>query len=75
MATASDVTTLEMTYKTAGGKDVTYSLSEPRDDLTRAEVEKHMTNCIGKDLYLTSSGSLKSIVGCKLRQVVIKQLA
>jgi Protein of unknown function (DUF2922). len=47
---------LQMTFVLAGGKTFTFSLANPKSDLTKAEVTTVMTQIIDKKAVLTTSG-------------------
>lgn len=62
-------TTLEMTFRNNTGKDVNLTLSDPKDDLTNAQVQTVMQNILTKNIFTTTGGDLKEIVEAKKRTV------
>lgn len=66
--------TLYMTYKTTSGEEVTYSLSDARDDLTAKEVKDYMADCISKNVFITKHGDLAEIASAEKRLVTISKL-
>lgn len=65
---------LEMVYKTDLGKEVTYSLSDPKDGLAKATVDTYMGNCITKNVYANKSGKLSSVVKSQIRETIVTKL-
>ncbi|MGI6093486.1 MAG: DUF2922 domain-containing protein [Veillonellaceae bacterium] len=59
--------TLEMVFRNNEGKETVISLADPRDDLTRAEVDVVMQDIIAKNIFLTKSGDLMQIVDARIR--------
>ena len=51
---------LRMTFNSALGSAVSITLSEPKADLTAAQIEAVMDQIIAKDIFLTSGGALVS---------------
>jgi len=51
---------LRMTFNSAVGTAVSITLSEPKTDLTAAQIEAVMDQIIAKDIFLTSGGALVS---------------
>ncbi len=49
---------LRMVFKTEGDKQYSLVLTNPRDDLSQAEVEDAMDVILEKDVVLTNSGGL-----------------
>jgi hypothetical protein len=49
---------LRLTFSTTGGKTFTISVANPKEDLTKAEVEAVMETIISKNIFLTSGGEL-----------------
>lgn len=43
--------TLEMEFKTVSGKDVTLSISEPKNGLTLAEVQTAANACVTGNIF------------------------
>ena len=51
---------LKLTFTTTGGKNVTLTVANPKEDLTKDEVEAIMDAIIAKNIFFTSSGELSS---------------
>lgn len=49
---------LRLTFLTTMGKTVTFSIPNPRPDLTKSEVEDVMDTVIAKNIFLTGTGEL-----------------
>lgn len=54
--------TLRMVFKNAGGSNVTFSLRNPKDDITAGEVETVMDTIIAKNIFSSTGGDLISKV-------------
>lgn len=67
--------TLEMAFRTEGGKTVTISVVDPKDGLTGAAVTTVMQSIIDKNIFSTTSGDLIQIVDAKIRVLDVAQLA
>ncbi len=59
--------TLEMVFRSEGGKEVTISLPDPRDDLNLAQVHMVMQDIIDKKIFSTKSGELAQISDARIR--------
>ncbi len=57
---------LRMTFNNALGSAVSFTLPEPKADLTAASIEAVMDQMIAKDIFLTSGGALVSKRDIKL---------
>ncbi|HZK84314.1 MAG TPA: DUF2922 domain-containing protein [Desulfosporosinus sp.] len=57
---------LRMTFNNILGSAVSFTLPEPRLDLTGAEIEAVMDQIIAKDIFLTTGGTLVSKRDIKL---------
>jgi len=51
---------LRMTFNNALGSAVSFTIPEPKVDLTAAQVEAVMDQMIAKNIFLTSGGALVS---------------
>lgn len=71
----SNTKTLEMVFKTAGGKSVTVAVKDPKDGLTLAAVQTVMETIIAKNIFISTSGDLVEIVEAQIRQTAITELA
>ena len=67
--------TLEMTFRTTGGREVVMSLPEPKDTLTLAQVQTVMQTILTKNLFSTKTGDLTQIVDAKVRVLDVTTLA
>lgn len=72
---ASTAKTLEMTFSTDLKKSVTLSLSDPKDEITKAEVTPVMQSIIDKDLIVSTSGALDGIGKIQIRETTVTDLA
>jgi hypothetical protein len=50
--------TLNMPFRNAAGKEVNFTLANPKDGLTKAEVQATQALVIAKNLFATSGGDL-----------------
>ena len=64
MATATH--TLRMVFRNQNGKNVTFSLDNPRSDLTGEEIETAMDLVIARNIFTSSGGDLVSKQDIKL---------
>jgi len=55
-----------MVFKNAGGSNVTFSLRNPKDDITASEVQGVMDTIIAKNIFSTTGGDLTSKVRAEL---------
>ncbi|AFM02288.1 MULTISPECIES: DUF2922 domain-containing protein [Desulfitobacterium] len=51
-------TVLRLTFNTTGNKAFSFSLDDPRPDLTKGEIEAAMDTIIEKNIFLSPSGEL-----------------
>jgi len=59
--------TLEMVFRNAEGKEVTLSLADPRDTLTKAEAQAVMQDIVSKNIFITKGGDLVESVEARIR--------
>ena len=52
--------TLKMPFRNAAGKEVNFTLANPKDGLTKAEVQATQTMILAKNLFATTGGDLVS---------------
>ena len=52
--------TLKMPFRNAAGKEVNFTLTNPKDGLTKAEVVAAQALIISKNLFATTGGDLVS---------------
>ena len=50
--------TLKMPFRNAAGKEVNFTLANPKDGLTTAEVQATQTMILAKNLFATTGGDL-----------------
>ena len=67
--------TLEMTFKTTAGKDVTFNISEPKNNLTLTEVQTAAAACISANIFQNVNGDLTAFEKAQIREVTITALA
>ncbi|MDF2635283.1 MAG: hypothetical protein K0R78_2157 [Pelosinus sp.] len=58
--------TLEMVFRSEGGKDVTLSIADPKENLTLAEVRTVMEDIIAKQVFESKTGNLSQIVEARI---------
>lgn len=58
--------TLEMVFRSEGGKEVTLSIADPKEDLNLAEVKTVMEDIIAKKVFESSTGDLSQIVEARI---------
>lgn len=67
--------TLEMVFQTAGGKNVTVAVKDPKDGLTLAAVQTVMDLIIARNIFTSTSGDLTAVQEAQIRQLAITELA
>jgi hypothetical protein len=50
--------TLKMPFRNVAGKEVNFTLANPKDGLTKAEVQATQTMILAKNLFATTGGDL-----------------
>ena len=50
--------TLKMPFRNEAGKEVNFTLANPKDGLTKAEVQATQTMILAKNLFATTGGDL-----------------
>jgi hypothetical protein len=58
--------TLEMVFRSEGGKEVTLSIADPKDDVTLAQVKAVMADIIAKKIFESKTGDLSQIVEARI---------
>jgi hypothetical protein len=58
--------TLRMVFKNVGGSNVTFSLRNPKEDITAAEVQGVMDTVISKNIFSSTGGDLTSKVRAEI---------
>ena len=61
--------TLKMTFELDDGKDMTISLSEPKDGLTRAEVKTACEMAVAKDIFKINGAKPDKFTDAVIREV------
>lgn len=59
---------LAMTFVTTSGDKVSMTITDVKSNITEVEASALMDTIIGKDIFLTKSGSLASKYGAQLTQ-------
>lgn len=59
--------TLEMVFRNQDGKEVLISVADPRDDVTRAEVDTVMQDILTRKVFATKGGELTQVVDARIR--------
>lgn len=59
--------TLEMVFRNGEGKETVISLADPREDLTKAEVDIVMQDMLTKNIFSTKGGDLVQLVDARIR--------
>ncbi len=65
---------LELIFINAGGKKVTLSLNDPREDLTEVEVRGVMDQIIAKNLFNTTAGDIAAVSGARVVSRVVADI-
>lgn len=58
--------TLELIFVNATGGKVTIRVTDPKDDLTKAEVKTAMEQIVAKDIFSSPGGSLVGVAGARI---------
>jgi hypothetical protein len=67
-------TRLTMSFKNSSDRMSSYTLDDPRADLTDSEVEAIMLDMIAKNVFNTTGGDLVSISSAKVTTTSISEL-
>ena len=59
--------TLEMVFRSAAGKEVTLSLSDPKEDLTLSQVKAVMQDVVTRNIFQVDGADLKDVVTARIR--------
>lgn len=59
--------TLEMVFRNSSGKEVTMSLADPKEDLTKAQVDAVMQEIISRNIFISKTGELTQSVEARIR--------
>jgi len=63
-----------MSFKNAADRTSSYTVDDPRADISETEVQAVMDDMILKNIFNTSGGDLKSIASAKVTTTSIDQL-
>lgn len=61
------VKTLELVFRNQSGKEITISLADPKDGLTKTQAVTVMQDIIAKNIFTTKGGDLKESVDARVR--------
>jgi hypothetical protein len=61
------VKTLELVFRNDSGQEVTLSLADPKDTLTKAEAQTVMQDIITKNIFTSKGGDLTDAVDARVR--------
>jgi hypothetical protein len=67
-------TVLTMSFKNAADRTSSYSIEDPRADITEAEVESVMQDMITRNVFNTSGGDLISVAAAKITTTTVTEL-
>ncbi len=65
---------LSMSFKNAADRTSSYTIDDPRADISEAEVQAVMEDMITRNIFNTSGGDLKSIASAKVTTTDVTQL-
>jgi hypothetical protein len=63
-----------MRFKNAADNTASYSIDDPRPDVTDVEVQAVMDDMLAKNIFNTSGGDLVSVAGAKVTTTTINEL-
>ncbi len=67
-------TKLTMSFKNAADNTTSYSVDDPRADVTDVEVQAVMDDMLAKNIFNTSGGDLVSVSGAKVTTTTVNEL-
>lgn len=67
-------TKLTMSFKNTADNTASYSIDDPRPDVTDVEVQAVMDDMLAKNIFNTSGGDLVSVAGAKVTTTTINEL-
>ncbi len=67
-------TKLTMRFKNTADNSASYSIDDPRPDVTDVEVQAVMDDMLAKNIFNTSGGDLVSVAGAKVTTTTINEL-
>lgn len=59
--------TLEMVFRNQSGKEVVLSVADPREDLTKAEVDAVMGDIVAKNIFSSKGGDFIQAIEARIR--------
>lgn len=65
---------LELVFKDTDGKKKTFSINDPKNDVTKASAEGVMQGIINANIFATAAGDLASIVETRVRTTTVETL-
>lgn len=65
---------LELVFKTDLGKEATYSISDPKEGLTKEEVTAAANMVVSKNIFQNLSGDLKELSKAQIKEVSYTQI-
>ena len=71
----SSDTDLQLVFKNAAGKKVTYKIEEPKSGLTKAEIDAAMQAVVENNVFNTSGGNIVEAVEGRLRTITTDVVA
>jgi hypothetical protein len=67
-------TSLSLVFKNAEGRTTTFSLADPRADITEAEVAQVMQTIIARNIFATSGGDVVEAVAARITSREVTEL-
>ena len=71
----SSDTDLELVFKNAAGKSVTYNIEEPKTGVTKAEIDAAMQVIVDNNVFNTTGGDIVEAVEGHLRTITKEVVA
>lgn len=65
---------LQMVFRTAGGSRRTISVSDPKEDLSGAQVQAAMETLISKNIFSNSDGDLVEILEARTVTTTVNEI-
>lgn len=70
-----NVKTLQIIFKVGDAKELTFSLVDPKDSLTKAEVDAWANKVVTKQAIMTGGAPVTGVKDSYVKEVTITQLA
>mgnify|MGYP002622927678 FL=1 len=67
-------TRLTMSFKNEADRTSSYTIDDPKADITEAEVQAVMEDMISRNIFNTTGGDLKSIAAARVTTTSVNQL-